>query len=59
MTEFWFQAVSSGRGPNINDVGLDYLGFSTLSFILSIILFIYYYKRNIKFKYNNLNYRYR
>ncbi len=59
MTEFWFQAVSSGRGPNINDVGLDYLGFSTLSFILSIILLIYYYKRNIKFKYNNLIYRYR
>ncbi len=48
ITEFWFQLVSSDRGPSINDVGLDYLGFITLSFFISLFYLIGNNIRNIK-----------
>ncbi len=52
MTEFWFQKVAGTRGPNWNDVGLDYLGFITISiFVLMIYYIIYFTKRRKKLIY--------
>ena len=55
MTEFWFQKVTVKRGPSWNDVGLDYLGFITISIFVMMIYYIIYFhnKRKIE-RYNTI-----
>lgn len=55
MTEFWFQRVAGSRGPSWNDVGLDYLGFITISIFVTMIYYIIYFHNKRKLQnYNTI-----
>ncbi|MGM9969136.1 MAG: VanZ family protein [Anaeroplasma sp.] len=40
ITEFVLQKLTEGRGPSMKDVGIDCLGFVTVSLIIVIVVFI-------------------
>ncbi len=48
FTEFVCQAIASGRYPSLNDVGMDYLGFISLSIIISLVFFFLWRKSKKK-----------
>ncbi len=48
FTEFVCQTIASGRYPSFYDVGMDYLGFISLSVIISLIFFFLWRKNKKK-----------
>lgn len=48
ITEFIFQNIASNRTSSMKDVGIDYLGFITVSLVVCIIYYIKIYKKKKK-----------
>ncbi|MFA6830283.1 MAG: VanZ family protein [Bacilli bacterium] len=47
FSEFVLQSLTPGRGPSIQDAGIDYAGFVTLSLVITIIYLVKQKKKSL------------